>query len=404
MKENIMKRVKEKALFVLNFLIAVIFMVGAVFFLFLSWKLSLIWVGLSIVASPHMKSWLIQKFNLDPRKMLLPKLLVILIGVAASPFIIVSEKQAQQQAKELRQEREAQAKAEGEKQAFLNDRDLYVDKFKELLMQGKYTEVITNAQPYSFDQEIYEIVENAKNLQNEREKELQVTHASEQIKKLIALQKYEEAYNIVDSFQDTEIKGLVEEALKIYVIAEENRLLAIAKSKTDTDFSGLIDIYGQLLKLVPNSSIYKANLILYDNKLRQAERQTTVATPARAVVPTENSTVPSTNKPSVTPTPQSISGNTPKEVDILTKISRVFQGGYTRNQIKTAFDQMMRLYNLPITDEYYEKVGSTLLSLKKSSGIAEMTILRCVIESYTPGVKVQFTEAAAICTTLIENQ
>jgi len=104
-------------------------------------------------------------------------------------------------------------------------------------------------------------------------------------------------------------------------------------------------------------------------------------------------------KPSVSPpakpTPQA---------DALTMIATVFQGGYSKSHIKAKLDQMMMLYREPITEEYYQRVGSVLVSLRKNSGVPEMTILQCVIEAHAPGVEVKFTEAAALCATILGNQ
>lgn len=92
------------------------------------------------------------------------------------------------------------------------------------------------------------------------------------------------------------------------------------------------------------------------------------------------------------------------QTDAITKMTTVFQGGSSKSHIKSKLDQMMTLYNLPITEEYYNRVGSVLVGLENEYGVPEMDILQCVIDAHTPGVKIEFTSTAALCTIMIKNE
>lgn len=323
MEEKTGKNLKEKFLFVVNSLITVLFAGLAVIFVFYTWKLSLIWAGLAILFSPQIKSFLIQKLKCNPQKVLLPKLLILLIGVIVSLIIIVNENQAQQKAMELAKQAEIQAKFEAEKQTFLKDRSLHINELKELLAQEKYGEVITKGEPnIKFDQEVQEIVENAKRLQDDHERKAQIvqaieqvkqlmiekkyqevhkiasgfkdspelqtlaeqaskaqrkieiTQAIEQVKQLMTEQKYEDAHKIASGFQDSpELQALAEEALKIHVKNEEDRLLSLAKTTPESNLSSHVNIYRRLVELVPTNEEYKKQLAFYENKVRQEQQK-----------------------------------------------------------------------------------------------------------------------------------
>ena len=49
-----------------------------------------------------------------------------------------------------------------------------------------------------------------------------------------------------------------------------------------------------------------------------------------------------------------------------------------------------------ISEEYYSRAGSALVTLRQEHGVSEMRILRLMIQIYTPGAKLTFPEAAAI--------
>lgn len=79
----------------------------------------------------------------------------------------------------------------------------------------------------------------------------------------------------------------------------------------------------------------------------------------------------------------------------LDKMELAFEGRYTKEQIKARMDRAMKLYKLPINEENYERAGSTLVALRKNTGVKEMAILDHMIRSYVPGVKMSFPDAAA---------
>lgn len=90
--------------------------------------------------------------------------------------------------------------------------------------------------------------------------------------------------------------------------------------------------------------------------------------------------------------------------DALDKMATVFEGDYSRSVIKRHMDKAMRLYDLPITERYYEKAGSVLVTLSnENEGVTEMEILVCTIEAHTPGVGIKYHEMAALCATRLSS-
>jgi hypothetical protein len=243
-------------LFVVNSLFSIIFIFLAVIFVSFDWRLSLIWITLAILFNPLIKSFLIQKFKFNPIKILLPKLFILLIGVIVSLIIIDSKNQA---------------KFVTEKQNFLKDRTLHVNELKELLTQEKYEDVIAKGEPnIKFDQEVQEIVENAKKLQNTRERKAQIGQVIQQVKQLMIEKKYQEANNLARSFQDSpELQALAEKALKNYI----KELLSLAKTIPESDLSSYIDIYRRLVELVPKNKEYKTKLSFYEDKQHQEQQK-----------------------------------------------------------------------------------------------------------------------------------
>lgn len=270
-EEKTEKTLKEKFLCVVNSLLSIGFAGLAVVLAVTTWKASLVWLGLAVFFSPQMKTFLIQKLKCHPQKILLPKLLALLLGMIASLVFIGYEMEA----RELAKQAEIQAQFEAEKQAFLENRLLHINNLKELLAQGKYEDVITLGEPNKkFDQEVENIMENAQKLQDEREQKAQVAQMSQQIRQFIILQKYEDAYQVVNSFQGApESRVLLEEALNAHIKNEEERLLSRVARIPESRVSSLMNVYDRLVKLVPTNQNYKTKLALYEYKVRKEQQE-----------------------------------------------------------------------------------------------------------------------------------
>jgi len=323
MEEKTGKNLKEKLLFVVNLFISLIFLGIAIFFVPFTWKLSLIWIGLAILFSPQMKQVLIQKLKFKSRKILLPKLLILLFCLIGSLVIIVNENEAQQKAKEAAKQAEIEAQFQAKKQAFLENKSSHISELNELFTQGKYADVIAKGEPnIKFDQEIQTIVENAKKAQQEQERkvkiaqtiekaeqlmaeqkyeeahklasgfqdspelqaiaeqtatlqrEVEITETIAQVKQLMAEQKYEDAHKLASSFQDSsELQILSEEALKTHVKNEEERLLSLIETTPESNLSSHVNIYRRLTELLPEKQEYKKQLAVYENKVRQEQQK-----------------------------------------------------------------------------------------------------------------------------------
>jgi len=90
------------------------------------------------------------------------------------------------------------------------------------------------------------------------------------------------------------------------------------------------------------------------------------------------------------------------KADALTMIETVFVGDYTKAEIKSRLDVAMRLFDLPITEDNYNRAGSALVGLRKETGVAEMDILDHMIRSYVPDVKMSFPDQAAFSATSLQ--
>ena len=82
--------------------------------------------------------------------------------------------------------------------------------------------------------------------------------------------------------------------------------------------------------------------------------------------------------------------------DPLDQMAIAFEGGHSRQEIKTRLDQAMELYGLPPTDDNYSRAGSVLVSLRRDLGPEEMEILDYMIRSHVPGVAMDFPSMAGI--------
>lgn len=82
----------------------------------------------------------------------------------------------------------------------------------------------------------------------------------------------------------------------------------------------------------------------------------------------------------------------------LDQMAIAFEGGHSRAEIKARLDSVMLLYGLELSEENYSRAGSTLVALRRDSGIPEMEILDYMARSYVPGTSITFPEAAGIAT------
>lgn len=95
------------------------------------------------------------------------------------------------------------------------------------------------------------------------------------------------------------------------------------------------------------------------------------------------------------PTDSSSSQATPDELD---KMATVFQGGYTRDQIKSTMDHVMSLYRTPINEDGYRRCGSVLVEMTNDKGVPEMDLLNYMIrlKQAAPGGGMTFADGAAL--------
>ena len=84
----------------------------------------------------------------------------------------------------------------------------------------------------------------------------------------------------------------------------------------------------------------------------------------------------------------------------LDQMELVFVGEYSKAAIKRHLDRIMRIYNVPITEENYSRVGSVLVVMRKDTGVPEMRILRCM-EGANVGAQVELPQVAALCATAL---
>lgn len=96
-------------------------------------------------------------------------------------------------------------------------------------------------------------------------------------------------------------------------------------------------------------------------------------------------------------TPTASNNSTP--TDALSMMTTVFEGNYSRAEIKEKIDSALSLYKTEITEENYSRAGSSLVELRKTNGVEEMKILNCMITGYTPNVSITFPQMAALCVT-----
>ena len=82
--------------------------------------------------------------------------------------------------------------------------------------------------------------------------------------------------------------------------------------------------------------------------------------------------------------------------DPISQMEIAFVGNPTKREITTFLDKALSLYDTPINSENYSRAGSSLVALRQQTGVSEMSILRYMIKSHVPGMKINFPEAAGI--------
>ena len=92
--------------------------------------------------------------------------------------------------------------------------------------------------------------------------------------------------------------------------------------------------------------------------------------------------------------PNSLAQSSSVPSDPLVQMAIAFEGNYSKAQIKERIDIAMKLYNVPLTNEYYSRAGSALVTLRKEVGPDEMDILSYMIRNYVPGVAIDFPAMA----------
>lgn len=73
--------------------------------------------------------------------------------------------------------------------------------------------------------------------------------------------------------------------------------------------------------------------------------------------------------------------NTKTAVEKMTALEQMeiaFVGGYSYNEIKNRIDPVMQQYGLSMTNENYSRFGSSLVAVRKETGVPEMEILTCM--------------------------
>lgn len=58
-----------------------------------------------------------------------------------------------------------------------------------------------------------------------------------------------------------------------------------------------------------------------------------------------------------------------------------FVGDYSRSEIKSELDATFDLYGIEQNEDNYQQASDSLVSIRQSSGVAEMTLLACIKEA-----------------------
>ena len=79
--------------------------------------------------------------------------------------------------------------------------------------------------------------------------------------------------------------------------------------------------------------------------------------------------------------------------DPVAQMEVAFDGTPRQSEIKAQLDEAFKLYKLSATDENYSRAGSSLVALRKKTGVGEMAILREAINLHQPGVALKLPDA-----------
>ncbi len=82
----------------------------------------------------------------------------------------------------------------------------------------------------------------------------------------------------------------------------------------------------------------------------------------------------------------------------------VFEGNHSLPTVKQKMDAVMKAYKIDVTERNYEKCGSALVSLRKSTGVTEMEIIDHMLDADTGKEGISFPDQAGISATLLQKK
>lgn len=82
--------------------------------------------------------------------------------------------------------------------------------------------------------------------------------------------------------------------------------------------------------------------------------------------------------------------------DALDQMVVTFEGTPLRATVQAA---ALAATNMSLSSENYSRAGSTLVALRKSTGVSEMDMLGCIPEIVNGAPNIGFPDAAALCAT-----
>lgn len=106
--------------------------------------------------------------------------------------------------------------------------------------------------------------------------------------------------------------------------------------------------------------------------------------------------VPKATKSSAVPGTPTRSETTP-----LDQMSQVFMGNPAKNEIAYYLDKALVAFGERIDEDTYRRAGSSLVVMRKDTGVPEMDILRCIAAS-NAGDYGSFADLAAVCATILK--
>lgn len=80
-------------------------------------------------------------------------------------------------------------------------------------------------------------------------------------------------------------------------------------------------------------------------------------------------------------------------------IKMSFIGSHSKNNIKKRLETAMKLYDTPLTIEYYNRCASVLVAMRQQSGHSEMDILDYMIKMHSAESVFNFPTGAAFAST-----